>query len=221
MRRTSSEHAGPSGWPRLIGGSVLAGFVLGLISLMAVTLVLVVRTEGTGATSDLRADGASLWWCGEERQAGRRWATLSAYGMPLMDAPPAGGPSLLGPPHWLPWPADADEFRRIAGFQVGWPKPWIGMIWHRTVGGSGWPPFPYDDENGAQIESASNRLLRLDSDGDWFVDGKALLVDIVFWTIAWALTLLVMKWWFGAPSRIARIMITSGQRSGTNRREIE
>lgn len=202
MRNSSNKNADPPRWLRLVGGSVLAGFILGLISLMAVTLGLLARTEGTGATSDLRADGASLWWCGEEIQVGRRWAGLAAYGRPLMQVPPPEGPSLLGPPRWLPWPVDSSQIRRIAGFEVGWPEPWIGMTWQRAAGGSGWPPFPYDDENGAQIESASDRLLRLDPEGDWFVDGEALLVNLVFWTIGWAFGLLVVKRWFGTPRTI-------------------
>ena len=185
---------------RRIGGAFVASLVLALITIPMLTLLILVRVEGEGASNDLRATGGSLWWCGEELRSGSQWACLADYGMPLVETPPTGEPSLRPPPEWMPWPEDALELRRIAGFSVGWPVPWIGMTWRRTEGGSGWPPFPYDDENGSQIDSAAKRLRSLDSTGHLFLDDAGLLLNVIFWMIVWFLVVMVVQWWFGPPS---------------------
>ena len=203
MRSSDSNPIEPEPRPirrRRIGGVVVASLVLASITIPMLTLLILFRLEGEGASSDLRAAGGSLWWCGEELRPGSQWACLADYGMPLVETPPAGEPSLRPPPDWMPWPEDAAGVRRIAGFSVGWPVPWVGMTWRRAEGGSGWPPFPYDDENGSQIDSAAKRLLRLDSTGHLFFDDAGLLLNVVFWTFVWFLVVVVVQWWFGPPS---------------------
>ncbi|NCF38735.1 MAG: hypothetical protein GWP75_01295 [Planctomycetia bacterium] len=191
-RRSISRHRS--------GGAFLASLVLSLVTTAMLTLLIVVRLEGEGASSDLRAAGGSLWWCGEELRPGSQWACLADYGMPLVETPSADAPSLPPPPDWMPWPEDAAGLRRIAGFSVGWPVPWVGMTWRRVEGGSGWPPFPYDDENGSQIEAAAKRLRGLDPTGRLFLDDSGLFVNILFWTFVWFLVIMVVRWWFGPPS---------------------
>lgn len=186
-------------WRRFVGAGV-TGLILASITIPMLTLSILFRLEGEGASSDLRAAGGSLWWCGEEIRPGSQWACLADYGMSLVEVPPRGAPSLEAPPDWMPWPDDAGELRRIAGFSVGWPVPWIGMTWRRVEGGSGWPPFPYDDENGSQIEAAAKRLRGLDPSGRLFLDDGGLLLNILFWTIPWFLVVVVVRWWFGPPS---------------------
>lgn len=181
---------------RRIRGTIVAGLVLASLTIPLLTLLILIRLEGDGASSDLRAVGGSLWWCGEEIRPGSQWASLADYGMPLVETPPVGSPSLRPPPDWMPWPEDASGLRRIAGFSVGWPVPWVGMTWRRAEGGSGWPPFPYDDENGSQIEAAAKRLRGLDSTGHLFFDHAALLLDVVFWTFVWFFVVVVVRWWF-------------------------
>ncbi|MCP4834574.1 MAG: hypothetical protein GY895_07370 [Phycisphaera sp.] len=183
-------------WSRRIGGNVVASLMLALITIPMLTLSIVLRLEGEGASNDLRAVGGSLWWCGEEVRPGSQWACLADYGMPLVETPSAGAPSLRPPPDWMPWPEDGAVPRRIAGFSVGWPVPWVGMTWRRDEGGSGWPPFPYDDENGSQIESASKRFRGLDPTGQLFFDDSGLLLDIFFWTFVWFLVVAFVRWWF-------------------------
>ena len=184
---------------RRIRGTIVAGLVLASVTIPMLTLLIVFRLEGDGASNDLRAAGGSLWWCGEEIRPGSQWACLSDYGRPLVETPPVGSPSLRPPPDWMPWPEDAVGLRRIAAFSVGWPVPWVGMTWRRAEGGSGWPPFPYDDENGSQIESAAKRLRGLDPTGRRFFDEAGLLLNVVFWTLVWCFPVGVFQWWFGTP----------------------
>jgi hypothetical protein len=203
MRPSSSIPADPE--PRTTGrrriaGAGVAGLVLALVTIPMLTLLILVRLEGDGASSDLRAAGGSLWWCGEEIRPGSQWASLADYGMPLVEIPSAGGPSLFPPPDWMPWPEDAAGLRRIAGFSVGWPVPWVGMTWRRAEGGSGWPPFPYDDENGSQIEAAAKRMRTLDPTGRVFIDDVGLFLNVLFWTFGWFFVALIVQWWFGPAS---------------------
>ena len=166
---------------------LLGGVLLSAISVAGSTWVLLLRADGYPTNATVQSVGTQLWRSVHNTSVGVEWVTLSDWGQDLVSE----GPGLEEVPLWAAPRIERSSggIQRVGTLRAGWPLPWIGAWWASNRRDESWPPSPFDEDLGYGLEEAADRFLAQEDDPTYFLDGGALLIDLVVLAVPWWLVL--------------------------------
>ena len=175
---------------RTITVVILGGLVLGVITMLGSTLVMLRWASAEPVNATVGSIDRQFWRSVHNRDLGVEWITLSDWGQDMV----SDGPGLEPVPEWArPRMVRPEAGRlRVGTLRVGWPKPWIGAWWASNRRDEGWPPLPFDEDLGHGLEDAANRFLSRRDQPNYLLFRDGLVFDLLVLSGPWWLVLTLL-----------------------------